>query len=85
MDDPPSATDRPGISDRPPGYQHLNGEFDLAPPSRRVQPAAEALRVVEQLLSLAPAPRRHAQRDVPAAELVERMIDGEDRLDPALI
>src|SRR6476469_5552517 len=42
------------------------------------------LGVIEQLLGFAPAARRHAQRDVTAPELIERMIGGQHRVDPAL-
>src|SRR6478609_8655045 len=42
------------------------------------------LGVIEQVLGFAPAAGRHAQRDVPTPELVERMIGGQHRVDPAL-
>src|SRR6476659_9841965 len=42
------------------------------------------LGVIEQLLGFAPAARRHAKRDVTAPELVERIIGGQHRVDPAL-
>src|SRR4051794_15204439 len=42
------------------------------------------LGVIEQLLGIAPAARRHAQRDVTAPELVEWMIGGQHRVDPGL-